>query len=418
MTAAVHESGRTSVFGFDDARASGALVEVLGRAVALPAYASEYAKVLQPGDSLVDSFFRLPLVHKEDLIQNASTEDPYGGRLGVSRAELANVFVAPGPIYAPYTRRDLDAVAASFAWAFASCGLTSSDVVDQTTMYNWVIAATVLDAGLRKLGCAIVPGGIGDSERHLEVLASLQIEGIVAFPTFLEHLLKLAAERGVRLPLRSAAVMGELQDPDAKARILRDHGLEVREFYATGEVGVVAAECGHSKGMHLRPGIIIEFLDPITDQPVQPSPGHPAQLVITEFARQAMPMVRYATGDLIDEIYKDRCACGASSPRVGQIVGRVGDIAKVKGMFLAPKSIANAMAGRGLFPQFQVVVDREVGEQDSVSVLIAQSRPESADEIVQAIEGQIRMRVAVEWDAQLAEGAPLLDDKRVSKTST
>jgi phenylacetate-CoA ligase len=374
----------------------------------IPAYAQEYGAL----EISAETWRRVPLLSKEALIEGVSQTAPYGGRLGVDPTDIAWVFVAPGPIFMPFTAADLDALVGRFASTFASCGFTSADVVDQTTLYNWVIAGTVLGKALEKVGATALPGGSGDTQRHIDVIEQLGVTGILAFPTFLVHVLDTAAAQGRKLPLQRAIVMGELHDPREKDRILRDYGMSVREFYGTGDVGPVAFECGIEPGMHLREDVFIELVNPQTGEPVSTATtSEPAEIVVTDPVRRAMPIVRLRTGDLIDSVTTAPCSCGVTTPRIGRIVGRVGDITKVKGMFVVPGSVKSVLLRHGLVTKYQLVVTRADGRDDLV-LRVEGSPPVNWNEILQDVSLTLRVRCESQFVTEV-EGDALLVDQRM-----
>ncbi|GAA1009848.1 phenylacetate--CoA ligase [Acrocarpospora pleiomorpha] len=376
-------------------------------AQALPAYADEFGQL----DISPESWTDVPLLTKEQLIEGVTDAAPYGRRLGADLADIAWVFVAPGPIFMPFTASDIDALAERFAGTFRSCGFTSSDVVDQTTLYNWVIAGTILGKALEKVGATAVPGGSGDTQRHIEVIEGLGVTAILAFPTFLVHLLDTAAAQGRTLPLKRAIVMGELHDPREKDRIQREYGVSVREFYGTADVGPVAAECGVEPGMHLREDVFVEFVNPRTGEPVTgASASEPAELVVTDPVRRAMPIVRLRTGDLVDSVTAEPCACGTATPRIGRIVGRVGDITKVKGMFVVPGSVKSVLLRHRLVTKYQLVVSRDAG-RDTLVLRVEGSRPGGWDRILDEVSHTLRVRCESEFVERIEGDAILLDQR-------
>lgn len=355
----------------------------------------------------------LPMISKELLISAGSEHPPYGDRLGVRTEDIAWVFVAPGPIYMPFTSADIDIHAGRFADTFARCGLKSTDVVDQTTLYNWVVAATLVGKGIERLGATVVPGGPGDTQRHLEVIEGLGITAILAFPTFLIHLLDTAAEQGRTLPLERAIVMGELHDPRDKERIRSNYGIGVREYYGTADVGPVAFECGVGSGMHLREDILVEFVDPSTGSlAFEVSPSHPAEIVVTDPDRRGMPIIRLRTGDLVDTFVRDECGCGLASPRIGRIIGRVGDIAKVKGMFVVPGAAKTVLLRHGIVAPHQLVVSRDRG-RDRLTLRIEGPRPSGWDEVIEDVSQILRVRCDSEFVDALDDGRVLVDNRMI-----
>lgn len=390
-----------------------AAVGAARRAASIEAYRREWSSAGMYGrDIAVESWTRLPILSKDDLVEAARQSPPFGNRLGVARGEIAHIFAAPGPFYMPFTAADLDHVAGSFAKALAACGLSAGDVVDQTTVYNWAIAATALDRALRKVGCTVVPGGVGQSDRHIEVIAQLGIDAIVAFPTFLEHLLEQAAAGGHRLPLKKAAVMGELSDPNVKARLPRAHDITVREFYGTADVGAVAWECEAGEGMHLRDDLLAEFVSPGQSDPIEPGKDGPAEIVVTDFHRQAMPIIRMRTGDVIDKLVTGKCACGRMSPRFPRIVGRASEITKVKGVFVVPRQVVDVMQRSGVDRPFRLVVDRAEGQRDRLTLELGGEALSNLDAFRIQVEAVLRMRLDLRHAPDLQSGGPRLVDRR------
>ena len=175
-------------------------------------------------------------------------------------------------------------------------------MVDVTIMYHWVIAGTLMDEGYRRIGCTVVPGGIGMVPVHLDNFKWLGVTGLFAFPTFLEELAHGAEEHGVDpardLKLRICTIAGEMRSDALRQRMEEFWGgLAVREIYGGAEIPFIAADCEAGAGMHLNPDFIVELLHPETREPVEW--GEPGVVVATELERVAEPMIRYWTGDIV-----------------------------------------------------------------------------------------------------------------------
>ena len=160
----------------------------------------------------------------------------------------------------------------------------------------------------------------------------------------------------------------------------------------------------------------MEILDTVTQQPVPE--GNGGEIAVTALFRKAMPIIRYRTGDVVGYVSYDTCSCGRQTPRLGPIVGRVGDIPRVKGMFIVPKQIENALFSFKGLGRFQMVIDRpQLGD---VLTLRIEATPEvdraaSKAAVAKALREAIRIGAEVEFvDAgTLPEGTPLVVDKRV-----
>ncbi|MGH9245429.1 MAG: phenylacetate--CoA ligase family protein [Acidimicrobiales bacterium] len=377
---------------------------------------------LKPADLTDDeALLRLPVISKPDIIADQAPRPPYGALIGCDPVDVVRTYVGPGPQTTFFTADDYSATADHAAWAFATNGFRADDVVDVTIMYHWVIAGTIMDEGYRRIGCAVVPGGIGMVPTHLENFRWLGVTGLFAFPTFLEELANGAKEHDVDpardLSLRICTIAGEMRSEALRQR-MEDFwgGMKVREIYGGAEVPFVAAECDRGVGMHLNPDFVIELLHPETREPV--AAGEPGVVVATELERVAEPMIRYWTGDIVAGLNPEPCSCGRTTPRMGRVLGRVGEIPRVKGLFLVPKQIEGGLARVEGSGRFQVVIDRPA-RQDTIRLRVehraaaAAERAALAAEMVSVVKEATRLTCEVELVEVGALGdAPLIDDRR------
>jgi phenylacetate-CoA ligase len=376
---------------------------------------------LEPDDLTdAEAMLRLPLITKPDIIADQAEHPPYGDLIGLDPSEVVRAYVGPGPQTTFFTAADYDVATEHGAWAFATNGFRADDIVDVTIMYHWVIAGTLMDEGYRRIGCTVVPGGIGMVPVHIDNFKWLGVTGLFAFPTFLEELAHGATEHGVDperdLSLRICTIAGEMRS-DALRQRMEDFwgGMAVREIYGGAEVPFIAAECEAAAGMHLNPDLIVELLHPETREPVEP--GEPGVVVATELDRVAEPMIRYWTGDIVAGLDPTPCSCGRTTPRMGRVLGRVGEIPRVKGLFLVPKQVEAALARVEGSGRFQVIIDRP-GRQDTMVLRVeheaaAPERESLVPKVVAAVKETTRLTCEVDLVEVGALGdAPLIDDRR------
>ncbi len=366
-----------------------------------------------------DDLQQVPVVSKQELIDDQHTDPPFGTLIGVDRADLLRVYLSPGPQATYFTREDLDATIDNAAWVFWTHGVRPHDMVDVTIMYHWVIAGTIMDDGYRRIGACVLPGGIGNPRMHLENLRWTGATALFAFPTFLTELADTAREMGldprVDLKLEHCAIAGEMHSADLRAEMEEFWGIQVRELYGGAEVPFSAAECELGVGMHLNPDMVVEVLHPETKEPV--APGEPGVVTVSEADRIAYPAIRYWTGDLTAGLDHSPCGCGRTTPRLGRILGRVGDIPRVKGLFVVPKEVQASLAAFPSLGAFQLVVDRP-GNQDRLRIRIEHAGPAEEREglrprIVEAVKQGTRLTAEVVLeDPGTLEGLPLVDDQR------
>lgn len=366
-----------------------------------------------------EALLQVPTISKQDLIDDQHAAPPFGTLAGARPEELRRVYVSPGPQATYFTPEDLDATIDDAAWVFWSHGVRESDLVDVTIMYHWVIAGTIMDDAYRRIGAAVIPGGIGNPEMHLDTMRWAGVTALFAFPTFLDDLTTTAERKGIEprrdLRVRHCAIAGEMHSEGLRARMEEFWGMQVRELYGGAEVPFSAAECEHGTGMHLNPDMLVEVLHPETKEPV--APGEAGVVVVSEMRRRAYPAIRYWTGDLTAGLDHDPCPCGRTTPRLGRILGRVGDIPRVKGLFVVPKEVAAALADLPDLGDFQLVVDRP-GSRDRLTVRIehhgaAGDRDDLAPRVVAALKQGTRLTAEVVLeDPGTLDGAPVVDDQR------
>jgi phenylacetate-CoA ligase len=342
-----------------------------------------------------------------------TTEDPFGGRLGVERGEIHSTFVTPGPVYLPFSAADFEAVTVAQARSLASSGIRPDDIVDQTVGYQWVVGGTILHHSLEHIGCTVVPGGPGQTDLHVQSIAALGVTAILAFPSFLDHLLERARELGLPLPLRLASIAGEMSEGTFKQRIEREHGVKVRERYGVAEGGPVAYECEAGAGLHLDADVYVEFVDPDSGEPRAADDPALKEIVVTAPLRDAFPLIRFRTGDLVEALETDRCECGSAAPRIRRIVGRASSIPRIKGMFVVPRQVEDVLRRHEVNGRFQLRFDRP---QRLDRLTIAVERPsvstESLDALHTALDQVLRMRCELELVDSIPEDAAVVEDLR------
>ncbi|RME75848.1 MAG: hypothetical protein D6776_02360 [Planctomycetota bacterium] len=157
------------------------------------------------------------------------------------------------------------------------------------------------------------PDLVAQLDDRLDRIAALRPRLLRGLPLYLVWLAQRAEQRGITLPgLERIAPFGGLLSPHMAARVERAFGARFVNAYGSSELGSVAVGCGHSPFMHLFEDLfIVEIEDggrPVPD-------GQPGRLLITDLSNRAMPLLRYAPGDVAIRL-RGPCPCGLDTERI------------------------------------------------------------------------------------------------------
>lgn len=344
----------------------------------------------------------LPVMRKELVGPLQSGARPFGGLLGESVADLARIFVSTGGIFDPQgARPDYW----RFGPALAAAGFGRGDVVMNCTSYHLSPAGFIFDDALRSLGCVVIPGGIGQQEMQVQVMAETGANGYVGLPSYLLALL----ERGPLPLLKRALVAAEPLPPSLRSKIA-GYGVDVYQSYGTADLGLVGYECAAKEGMHLDTGVVVEICDPEG----RPVPMGEAGEVVVTLLDKTYPLLRFGTGDL-SAFTLEPCACGRSAPRIRGWLGRANDVVKVRGLFLYPRQVDEALAAfRGQVGRWQAVVTQDEHHRDNLTIRVEALGPVDEAAVGAAVKALTRLTAVVELvePGGIAEGAKRLDDRR------
>ncbi len=296
----------------------------------------------------------LPVTRKSDLHELQRTTVPFGGLNATPAGQLARIFISPGPIYDPEGR-------GADWWRMArplfAAGFRSGDVIQNCFSYHFTPAASMLEGGALKLGCAVIPAGTGQTEQQVAAMAGLKPAGYVGTPSFLKIILEKALELGADVTsLKKALVSAEALPPSLR-QWLADYGVRALQTYASADLGNIAYETDAMQGLIVDEDIILEILRPGTGDPV--ATGEVGEVVVTKLDRD-YPLVRFATGDL-SAILPGISPCGRTNMRIKGWMGRADQTTKVKGMFVHPGQVASVVKRHPEILKARLVVDNPGG---------------------------------------------------------
>ena len=301
--------------------------------------------------------------------------------LCVPRERVVEIVTTSGttgqPLLWMLTDTDARRLALNEKISFECAGLTAHDtVLVAVALDRCFIAGLAYTTGLRELGCASVRTGPSSATLILETIRRVQPTAIIAVPSFLRHVADKARETGFDLknsPVKKIICIGEpIRDRafalNASGRAIEEAwGAKVFSTYGVTELANSLCECEAGKGGHLHDQQLhIEILD---DAGNTVADGEIGEVVATTFGVEAMPLIRYRTGDCA-AIFREPCACGRTTPRLGPIQGRKNQKLKYRGASLFPAMLQAVLEETAGVESFAIVARKESELSDTVEVLV------------------------------------------------
>jgi phenylacetate-CoA ligase len=385
-----------------------ALPGLIARAKAAPGWAAQLADTEPSGVTSRAALAKLPVLRKSDLKERQQQNPPLGGFAVTPPARLKRLLMSPGPIFEPegYGKDWWNAARALFA-----AGVRPGDVLHNSFSYHLTPGGFILESGAHALGCAIIPGGVGNTEQQVDAIAQLRPSGYMGTPDFLKILLDAAAKAGKDASsVKRGLVSGAALPSSLRAELL-SRGVAVLQCYATAELGVIAYETAALDGMVVNESVIVEIVRPGTGDPV--ADGEVGEVVVTSFNAD-YPMIRLATGDL-SAVLVGRSPCGRTNMRIKGWMGRADQTTKVKGMFVHPGQIAEVAQRHPEVGRARLAVTREA-EQDVMTLLAECATQASglADAIAVTLQSvtKLKGRVTLVAPGTLPNDGKVIADER------
>jgi phenylacetate-CoA ligase len=337
----------------------------------VPLYRKRLADVEPEDVASLDDLRDLPFTRKDDL------RDTYPfGMFAVPREQVLRIHASSGTTgkltVVGYTADDVDLFARVNARCLAMAGAEPGMMLHNAYGYGLFTGGLGLHAGAERLGLAVVPVSGGLTERQLMLIVDFRPDVISCTPSYALTLAQAFAERGVapdEISLRHAVLGAEPWTEEMRREVDARLGVESTNIYGLSEVigPGVSCECVEARaGMHVNEDHFLpEIVDPETGEPV--TDGVEGVLVFTTLTKQAMPLIRYWTGD-ITSLSSEPCACGRTLVRMGRIKGRADDMLIIRGVNVYPTQVEAALLRLPeLTPNYRIVLSRS-GTLDEAEV--------------------------------------------------
>jgi len=339
----------------------------------VPLYRERLADVDPSSVGSPDDIATLPFTRKDDL------RDTYPfGMFAVPREELVRVHASSGTTgkltVVGYTAGDVDLFARVNARALAMAGAEPGMMLHNAYGYGLFTGGLGLHAGAERLGMAVVPVSGGLTERQLMLITDFRPDVISCTPSYALTLAQAFAERSVRpeeISLRFAVLGAEPWTEEIRTAVDRGLGVRSTNIFGLSEVigPGVSNECVEERaGSHVNEDHFLpEIVDRFTGEPLPE--GEEGVLVFTTLTKQALPLIRYWTGD-VTSLSTAPCSCGRTLVRMSQIKGRADDMLIIRGVNVYPTQVEAALLRvPELTPNYRIIVRRD-GTLDEAEVEI------------------------------------------------
>ena len=352
----------------------------------------------------IEDLVKIPFTEKKDL--QLFNED----FLCCPKEKIVDYITTSGTLGDPVTfgctENDLQRLALNEKKSFECAGLKPGSILQlMTTLDKRVMAGLAYFLGIRELGASIIRVGNGIPELQWDTIRRIKPDTILCVPSLILRLIQYAEDHGI--DYRNSSVkriigIGEgLRDQQFNLNLLgrkiHEKWPEVQLFatYSSTEMGATFSECPYGMGGHVHPELIIVEIIGEDDLPV--ADGETGEVVVTTLGVEAMPLLRFRTGDMCAKVVEP-CKCGRNSYRLTPLIGRKHNMIKLKGTTLYPPAINDVLDNTDYIENYVIYVqDTESGTDDVVvKVGLKQSYEQMpVNNVIKDLKDRFRARIRV-----------------------
>lgn len=347
---------------------------------------------------LLEDLEKLPITTKDDLYK---FNDDF---ICVEPSKLIDYVTTSGttgsPVFFGLSDKDLDRLAYNEAISFACSKVSQEDTVQlMTTIDRRFLAGLAYFLGARKLGAGIIRVGAGIPELQWDSIFKFNPTYLIAVPSFLLKLIEYADNNNIDLnsnSVKGVICIGEplktqdFLDNSLSKKIKNKWNIELYSTYASTEMSTAFAECEFQQGGHHHPElIIVEVLDD-DNKPV--SEGEDGELVITTLGVEAMPLLRFKTGDVV-RAHQDACKCGRNTLRLGPVIGRKKHMIKYKGTTIYPPAMYNLLNDFSEIENYIIEIDKNEVGLDTITIKLGTKA--ASEDLMKRLRDHIRAKLRV-----------------------
>ena len=312
----------------------------------------------------LEDLTKLPFMSKKDFREQYPL-----GMSCVPKENLAEMHMSSGstgtPVVMPYTKADQAQWAECMARCYVMAGARPGDTCQITPGFGLFNGGFGFYHGAQAAGLFVVPTGSGNTARQVALARDFRTRVLGSVVSYSLRIMEVMEEMKVKLPDLKIGIFGaESFSDEMKKRIHEGLGIEAFDIYGmteTGGVGTLGQDCPAHCGLHQwEDHYLVEIVDPATGAPLPD--GEVGEVVATSLTREALPVIRFRTGDLSRVLSRERCACGRTGLRLDRISGRLDDMLIISGVNFFPLQVEKALLKiPGVLPNYRLIVQDHNG---------------------------------------------------------
>jgi len=368
----------------------------------------------------VEDVAKLPFTTKEDF------RDEYpDGLFAVDMEEVRRIHASSGttgkPKIVSYTDADLDVWKEAMARSLYAAGVRPGDTVQNAYGYGLFTGGLGFHDGIEKLGATVIPTGGGNTGRQIDTLQDLESDALACTPSYCLYLAEAAQERGLdprEFPVSTVIIGAEPFTDAMREEIEAALDVTAIDIYGLSEIvgPGVSVECAEAQeGLHVWEDLFYpEVVDPETGEVLED--GEEGELVLTTLAKEALPVLRYRTGD-VTRLHRETCSCGRTAVRMDNVTGRTDDLIIVRGVNVYPSQIESVMVDMDdVAPHYRIDLRRE-GSVDTMAITVEAKEGFEGDHahLEDRIEDRIEETLGIHVDELDVVGSGVIDRTEVGK---
>ncbi len=366
----------------------------------------------------LDDIRKLPFTTKDELKQDKHDNPLYGTVSTLGPEHAMRLHFTSGttgrPVHVLDTANDFQGFYRSYARGLYGMGIRPDDVVMCAFGYGPWIGFWSGFYAAQDVGCLVIPVGGMTTEQRIDIIEAYGVTVLGCTPSYALHMAETARQLGKDLSKSKIRITWHTGEPGAaipstRKKIEDAYGARVCDLPGLTEIAAWGFSCSHESGLdHVHEDYVYpEVLNTETGEPV--GPGEEGELVFTSLYRQALPLLRYRTRDIV-RVADRLCSCGRTLFSIeGGVIGRLDDMKKIRGVIVYPTSIEEAVRRYQEVEEYQVRIWRK-NNLDEVTVLIDtgnQVAKENLQQVVKTMKDDLRKKIGIRIEVEATEPGSL-----------